>query len=94
MELLGSDVNAILPFTALLRELKSKAKFALSTALFVIPMLCTPNEEIPNMDEMVENLVKGENTEHGMFQMTTNTELVFKKRMGGILRDLNKKGYL
>lgn len=95
VELLGSDINQILPFTALLREMKSKAKFALSTALFVIPMLCTPNAELPNMDEMADTITKGELKENeGMFQMTTNTELLYKKRMSGIIRDMSKKGYL
>ncbi|XP_037051940.1 uncharacterized oxidoreductase dhs-27-like [Bradysia coprophila] len=95
VELLGSDVNQILPFTALLREMKNKAKFALSTALFVIPMMCTANEELPDMNEMVETMVKGEVSEDGgMFQMTSNTEVLYKKRMGGIVRDMYKKGYL
>lgn len=95
VELLGSDVNQILPFTALLREMKSKAKFALSTALFIIPMLCTPNAELPNMDELVESFTKGEVNENDeMFQMTTNTELIYKQRMSGIVRDMHRKGYL
>lgn len=94
VELLGSDVNQILPFTAFLRELKSKAKFALSTALFIVPMLCTPNAELPNMDDMVETMVKGEVTDDGMFKMSSSTELVYKQRMGGIVRDMYKKGYL
>lgn len=75
--------------------MKNKAKFALSTAIFIIPMLCTPNAELPNMDELVEALAKGEmNQDNAMFQMTSNTELVYKKRMGGIVRDMYKKGYL
>jgi len=95
VELLGSDVNQIIPFTALLREMKSKAKFALSTALFVIPMLCTPNAELPNMDDLVESLAKGEiNENNKMLNMSTNTESVYKKRMSGIIRDMCKKGYL
>lgn len=95
VELLGSDVNQILPFTALLREMKSKAKFALSTALFVIPMMCTANEELPDMNEMVETLSKGEVSEDGgMFQMTSKTEVLYKTRMSGIVRDMYKKGYL
>lgn len=94
VELLGSDVNAILPFTALLREMKSKAKFALSTALFVIPILCIPNDELPNLDEMVDTLSKGESKDGQWFEMTTNTETLYQKRMGGIIRDMHKKGYL
>ncbi len=71
--------------------MKNKAKFALSTALFVIPMLCTPNEELPNMDEMVKGEVSDDG---GMFTMSSNTEAVYNKRMGGIVRDMYKKGYL
>lgn len=89
VELLGSDVNAILPFTALLREMKNKAKFALSTALFIIPMLSTPTAEIP--DDVVELLPKSEVSEDNK---TFHTELVYKKRMSGIIRDMYKKGYL
>lgn len=95
VELLGSDVNQILPFTALLREMKTKAKFALSTALFIIPMLCTPNAEMPNMDELVETLAKGDISEDNeIFKMTSNTEAIYKKRMSGVIRDMHKKGYL
>lgn len=95
VELLGSDVNQILPFTALLREMKNKAKFALSTALFVIPMMCTANENLPDMNEVVETMAKGEVGEDGgMFKMTSRAEAIYNKRMGGIVRDMHKKGYL
>lgn len=58
-------------------------------------MLCTPNAELPNMEELVETYVKGEiSQDSGMFQMTSNTELLYNKRMGGIVRDMYKKGYL
>lgn len=75
--------------------MKSKAKFALSTALFIIPMLCVPNAELPNLDDMVESLVKGDASENNeMFQMSTNTAALYKTRMSGVVRDMNKKGYL
>lgn len=74
--------------------MKTKAKFTLSTAVFVIPMLCTPNADLPNMDELVETIAKGEVKDSGFLTMSTDTESLYKTRMSGIVRDMYKKGYL
>jgi hypothetical protein len=55
---LGGDTMSQFPFTALLRQLKQFGKFGVVMATFLIPMLTTSNDELPDMDIMAENMTR------------------------------------
>lgn len=92
LERLNADVNELFPFTAMLRQLKQYGRYALGAALMVVPMLCSAKSDLPDMDELVEKM-SGGNWDGTFFGVNNNAEQLYKARMGGILRDMNKKGF-
>jgi hypothetical protein len=53
---LGGDTMTQFPFTAFLRQLKQVGKFGVLIALFMIPMMTTSSDQLPDMDFMAENM--------------------------------------
>lgn len=96
LELLGSDVNQLFPFTVLLRQLKTFARVVLGVALFAIPMLCMEREDIPDMNEMSEQFANLDVNvaDIPLFQVKEKSEAKYKIRMSGVIRDMAKRGFL
>lgn len=78
----------------MLRQLKNLGRFSLGISLFVVPMLCTENDDLPDMNELAEKLRDGnfgENEE--FFAVNNKIKSKYDVRMSGILRDMNKRGF-
>lgn len=78
----------------MLRQLKNLGRFALGVALFVVPMLCTENADLPDMNVLAQRLRDGhfgENEE--FFAVSNKIKSKYDVRMSGILRDMNKRGF-
>jgi hypothetical protein len=93
---LGGDTMTQFPFTALLRQLKSFGKFGVIMATFLIPMLATKNEELPDMDFMAENMQNPDPAvmEEMMKSFLTQSDEVYRPKMRGALKDAIRYGYL
>lgn len=85
LERLGSDPEALLPFTALQGQLESFGKFAVLMAAFDVPILCTDPAEMPDLNG--GDLAEG-------FAASPEAQLRYANRMGGIIRDAVRYGYL
>uniref|UniRef100_A0A9I3FH68 CHK kinase-like domain-containing protein n=1 Tax=Anopheles epiroticus TaxID=199890 RepID=A0A9I3FH68_9DIPT len=93
LEKLGHNSQEVFPRTAMMRQLRRFAKFGMLMAIFVIPMLCTRNEDLPDMDEAAEKF--RETNEMNLDAMSMNSDQVaFRKRMSGVIRDMVRYGYL
>lgn len=92
LERLNADVNELFPFTAMLRQLKTFGRYVLAAAIIVVPMLCTPKGDLPNMDDMVAK-IGGDNWDGELFGVNAKSESAYRVRMAGLLRDMNKKGF-
>ncbi|XP_065095115.1 uncharacterized protein LOC135717002 [Ochlerotatus camptorhynchus] len=84
LERLGSDPNELFPFSALQEQLKTFANFAIIMAAFDVPILCTDPAEMPNLNG---DLAEG-------FAASPEAQMRYAHRMGGIIRDAVKYGYL
>ncbi|XP_065094901.1 uncharacterized protein LOC135715653 [Ochlerotatus camptorhynchus] len=93
LEKLGGDATRQFPYTALLRQLKVCGKFGLLMAMFLVPMLCTENQDLPDMDEAAERFKESQEIEIP-FEVTEKSEASYRKRMGAVVRDLIRYGYL
>lgn len=83
------------PFTALLRQLKHFAKFGIIMATFLVPMITTKNEELPDMDFVAENMGKEDPAlMEEMMKSFGGANGAFKSRMSGALFDAMRYGYL
>ncbi|XP_062555327.1 uncharacterized protein LOC134220323 [Armigeres subalbatus] len=83
VEILGSDIMDVFPLTALLRQLKSFGKFAVIMAALDIPVLCTDPANIQNHGDAA-----------AAFSASPEAQRRYRNRMGGVIRDAIKYGYL
>lgn len=85
LEQVGSDPQELFPFAALQEQLKSFGKFAVIMAAFDVPILCTDPAEMPDLNG--GDLAEG-------FAASPEAQLRYAGRMGGIIRDAVRYGYL
>jgi hypothetical protein len=92
LERLGGNANQLFPFNALLKQLKVYGRFGLAMAIFIIPTLCSDiaveDDEFESSDTLLLNEDDEEDVE------LSNRELVYNKRMGDIIRDVIRYGYV
>lgn len=95
LERLGCDVNELFPFTTMLRHLRQLGRYALTISLFAVPMLCTANADLPDMDEVAQKMQdkKFDESAEAIFAINDKSKSSYDIRMSGILRDMNKRGF-
>lgn len=93
LEKLGCDAS-IFPFTALLRQLKMFGKYGIFVSAFVLPMITMKNEDIPDVNELADNLENSEtpSLEQSMAKGFEND--AYTKRMSSNILDAFSYGYL
>ena len=89
---LGGDTMSQFPFTALLRQLKAFGKFGITMGVFLIPMITTKNEDLPDMDAMADKYKDQDLTAMDGFMMQTSES--GQSRLNGAIADAVKYGYL
>jgi thiamine kinase-like enzyme len=94
---LGGDTQTQFPLTTFLRHLKRFGKFGVIMSTFIMPMLQTKSEDLPDMDFMAEQM-KNEDPavmEEMMKQFTQSSGAdAFTERMRGVLNDAIRYGYM
>lgn len=83
------------PFTALLRHLRRFGKFGIVMAAFIVPMVATKKEDLPDMDFLAENMEKKdpEIIEAFLNQMRKQ-DVIVGARMRDVIYDAIQYGYL
>ena len=93
LEKLGHNPQEVFPRTALMRQLRRFGRFGILMAIFLVPMLCTRNEDLPDMDEAAEKY--RETNEMDLNAMTLNAnQRAYRERMSSAIRDMVQYGYL
>ncbi|EAT35123.1 AAEL012688-PA [Aedes aegypti] len=93
LEKLGGDPSRQFPYTALLRQLKACGKFGILMAMFMVPMLCIDNQDLPDMDQLAEKHLDSQEFD-ASFIHDVKSEDKYKTRMAAVIRDLIRYGYL
>ncbi|XP_055636018.1 uncharacterized protein LOC129775364 [Toxorhynchites rutilus septentrionalis] len=93
LDRLGGDATRQFPFTALLRQLKACGKFGLLMAIFIVPLLCIENKDLPDLDAQAEKFKETQQLEMP-FVINEQSEAKYRKRMSDVLRDVIRFGYL
>ncbi|XP_053657723.1 uncharacterized protein LOC128706807 [Anopheles marshallii] len=93
LEKLGHSPQEVFPRTALIRQLRRYGKFGILMAVFLVPMMCTRNEDLYDMDETAEKY--RDSNELDVNAITTNTnKSAYSKRISAVIRDIVRYGYL
>uniref|UniRef100_A0A182JLS5 CHK kinase-like domain-containing protein n=1 Tax=Anopheles atroparvus TaxID=41427 RepID=A0A182JLS5_ANOAO len=93
LEKLGHNPQEVFPRTALMRQLRRFGRFGILMAVFLVPMLCTRNEDLPDMDEAAEKFQETNSVDMNHFTAHAN-QSAYHKRMSGVIRDSVRYGYL
>lgn len=87
IERLNGDPNELFPFTALLRQMKMFSKFGVAMAIFMLPEICKNDEE--DFEDGVEQGLVRQNSYSGK-----SGKEIYKQRIGDVVRDCIRLGYL
>ncbi|XP_049537410.1 uncharacterized protein LOC125952148 [Anopheles darlingi] len=93
LEKLGHNPQEVFPRTALMRQLRTFGRFGVLMAVFLVPMLCTRNEDLLDMDEAAEKYRDGQEMDLGMLVRNAN-QSAYAVRMRGVIKDIVRYGYL
>ncbi|XP_050070020.1 uncharacterized oxidoreductase dhs-27-like [Anopheles maculipalpis] len=95
---LGGNVERQFPRSAFREQLKKFGRYGLVMSMMVLPIICTPNDELPDTDTAMEefmNEMNNGNSEVGLVYGTTEKAAIrYKKRMSGNIRDAIRFGYI
>ncbi|EAT46418.1 AAEL002373-PA [Aedes aegypti] len=94
LEKLGGDPASQFPFTALLRQLTRYGCYGVLMAAFVLPVICTPNEDVPDLNASAERYQESQEFEANTFATYGASEQNFHRRMAGVVRDMIRFGYI
>ena len=90
LEKLGGDAKAQCPFEIMLEQLKIFGKYGLILAICVVPIVCTPKDELFDKGKLDGNAEEI----HKEMQLSEETEINYKTRMNGVISDLIKLEYI
>uniref|UniRef100_A0A182TQB9 CHK kinase-like domain-containing protein n=1 Tax=Anopheles melas TaxID=34690 RepID=A0A182TQB9_9DIPT len=92
---LGGDVERQYPRIAFREQLNKFGRYGLLIAMLIMPMICTPNDELPDTNKAMEGLVKenpdGDDEVHFEYGTTEKAAIRYQKRMSGCIRDMVPK---
>lgn len=94
---MGGDTQLQFPFTALLRQLKQFGKFGAMMSVFLIPMLTTRNEDLPDIEDAAEIVDEIHNNPELMKKMMSDLmkpRESYLNRIKPTLLDLMRLGYI
>lgn len=74
-------------------HLRKFAKFGLMMATIVLPMFTTLQEDIPDLDNLSEQIKSDGFKEESLFQ-SKNSDVVYCKRMRDLIVDMGRLGYI
>ncbi|XP_058129492.1 uncharacterized protein LOC131271921 [Anopheles coustani] len=92
LEKLGHNPQEVFPRTALIRQLRRFGRFGILMAVFLVPLLCTRKEDLPDMNKAAE-MREAKNVEKNHFTANANKS-AYHKRMSAVIRDIVRYGYL
>uniref|UniRef100_A0A182K9B0 CHK kinase-like domain-containing protein n=1 Tax=Anopheles christyi TaxID=43041 RepID=A0A182K9B0_9DIPT len=95
---LGGDVERQYPRSAFRDQLKKFGRYGLMMSMMVLPIICTPNDELPDTDKAMEGFMNelndGKTDVQLSYGTTEKAAIRYQKRMSGCIRDTIRYGYI
>lgn len=91
----GSDPNTLFTYENLQEQLKRFGKFALLVAPMLLQVITADPKDIPDMDDIAEEMAKGNDTDKINFEVLTDqkTQNSYNVRVRDVINDVINKGY-
>lgn len=90
---LGLDGEKVFPFSVLQEHLRKFAKFGLMMATIVLPMFTALKEDIPDLDNLSEQM-KSDGFNDELLFKSDKSDDVYARRMRGVILDMDRYGYI
>lgn len=90
---MGSDVEKLYPFSEMQNQFKKFGKFGLVNASLLLPMLTAEEGNIPDLDELAENMSDGKEMKEDVF-ISEKSRGSFIERLKGVITDMVRLGYI
>ncbi|XP_052869551.1 uncharacterized protein LOC128275177 [Anopheles cruzii] len=95
LEKLQHDANELFPRSALDEQLRQYGGYGFLMAIFLIPMMCTRNEELPDFEERAHKMQStDQQLNESFFSTSESSHDAYTTRMRGVVRDCIRYGYL
>lgn len=95
LKLLGCEASQLFPYDTFRDHFKKFGKFILFIAMLAIPIISTPNEDLPDMGKLHEELQGNlDDTSAFINSFKSENNKNYVHRMSGAVRDLVDYGYL
>lgn len=94
LTLLGCDATEIFPYDEFRKHLKLYGKFVLFIVMMALPIICTANEDLPDMSKLMENFTENPNDGSFIDSFKAESNKNFVSRMSDAVRDMVSYGYL
>uniref|UniRef100_A0A4Y0BNV6 CHK domain-containing protein n=1 Tax=Anopheles funestus TaxID=62324 RepID=A0A4Y0BNV6_ANOFN len=95
---LGGNVERQFPRSAFRDQLKQFGRYGFLISMMIMPIICTPNDELPDTDAAMEGIMeenpKGNNEINFVYGTTEKAAIRYRARMSGCIRDTIRLGYL
>ncbi|XP_052890998.1 uncharacterized oxidoreductase dhs-27-like [Anopheles moucheti] len=95
---LGGNIERQFPRSAFRDQLKQFGRYGLLMSMMVLPIICTPNDELPDTDAAMEgfmnDMTNGNDNVELTYGTTEKAAIRYKKRMSGCIRDVIRLGYI
>lgn len=89
---LGTDPELIFPYTTFKDEIKKFGSFGFLISMMTLPFFSSHVDDNPDFDHLSEKACKGQALD---FNWSSNkSNIIYKERMSGVLRDCDKLGYI
>lgn len=89
----GSSAAELFPYEELQRQLKQFGRFGLIMASMVLPLFTSAQDELPNLDEMCEEIERNQMLGENIFKFE-KTQTLYATKMREIIIDMDRLGYI
>lgn len=91
---LGSDVEKLYPYSAMLDQFRKFGKFGLYMASLLLPMLTADASAVPDLDELSVDMQNDDKDVNANIFKSEGSDERFAKRLGGVFYCMDRLGYL
>uniref|UniRef100_A0A182QBF1 CHK kinase-like domain-containing protein n=1 Tax=Anopheles farauti TaxID=69004 RepID=A0A182QBF1_9DIPT len=90
---LQHNVNKLFPRSALDEQLRLFGRYGILMAMFLVPMMCTRNEDLPDIEAMAQKMLEAKQLNESFFKTNESNQDAYAKRIRGVVKDCIRYGY-
>ncbi|XP_052890996.1 uncharacterized protein LOC128299163 isoform X2 [Anopheles moucheti] len=90
---LQHDVKELFPRSAFDEQLRVFGRYGILMGMFLVPMMCTRNEELPDIEALAHKMAESQQLNESFFKTTESNQETYAKRIRAVVKDCIRYGY-